>query len=142
MENTRARMNNFITNAKARGYKTNAAGEILNPDKAIISQFNRNFTTRRGDKPSLLGRLRDVNLNKSGTVGTESIGKFNRRGEFTKGTEFKMGKLGSVFVPNPVTLAKRYAGKVKKGVVKAITAPSRMRYGSKKVDEALKEIYK
>lgn len=97
---------------------------------------------RRGDKLSLLGRLKDINLNKSGTIGTEPIGKFNRKGEFTKGTEFKLGKLGAVFVPDIKPVVKRYASKVKKGVVKAITTPARKRYGNKKVDEALKEIYK
>lgn len=44
--------------------------------------------------------LGDMRLNKSGTVGTEPIGKPNANGGIDKFTELKFGKLGSIDLPS------------------------------------------
>ena len=56
-------------------------------------------------------RLGDLQLNKSGTIGTEPIGKVEN-GRVDKYTDIKLGKLGAVEVPNPSTVV----NKVKDGV--------------------------
>lgn len=43
--------------------------------------------------------INDVSLNKSGTVGTEPIGKPDGRGGINKFTELKFGSLGAVDIP-------------------------------------------
>lgn len=44
-------------------------------------------------------KLNDFRLNKKGTVGLEPIAKRNKKGVLRKGTEIKLGKLGSIFIP-------------------------------------------
>lgn len=43
--------------------------------------------------------LGDIRLNKSGTIGTEPIGKVQPNGSVKRFTELKFGKLGKIDIP-------------------------------------------
>ena len=54
-------------------------------------------------------KLNDWTINKKGTVGLEPIAKKNKKGIWRKGTEVKLGKLGSMFIPGKkLTGSSRY----------------------------------
>lgn len=104
-ENYHTQAQKYITGAKKQGMKVKAEGEELiaypkgsnaQPKKTSMTSRMNNLIGGIKEKTS---HLDDVQLNKSGTVGTEPIGKPQKDGSIKRYTEVKLGKIGKIDIP-------------------------------------------